>query len=163
MIHDPCLSYCNTITTPIPLAEDRLILLHATGYIFPSLFDLDFPSFPGFPWFEIAQKTWKTRKIWYIFFHSAQTTNSHNRFFFFCLYGFTSSPDNLLTSILRTFCEHILSPPQKVRRNPLQDHFSLKINTPFLITQMAEVALVTETFRHSATSATCRFRVPQVK
>ena len=29
---------------------------------------------------------------------------------------------------LRTSCEHILRPPQKVRRNPLQDHFSLKIN-----------------------------------
>jgi hypothetical protein len=25
--------------------------------------------------------------------------------------------------------------PQKVRRNPFQDAFSLKINTPFLITQ----------------------------
>ena len=28
---------------------------------------------------------------------------------------------------------------------------------------MAEVALISETFRHSATSATCRFSVPQVK
>ena len=50
---------------------------------------------------------------------------------------------------------------EKVRRNPLQKSFSLKINTPFLITQMAEVALMSETFRYSATSATCRFYVPK--
>ena len=57
--------------------------------------------------------------------------------------------------LLWTHCQ-ILS---NVRRNSPQDHFSLKINTPFLITQTAEVALVTETFRHSATSATCCFRL----
>ena len=33
---------------------------------------------------------------------------------------------------LRTFCEHFFRPPQKVLRNPLQDHFSLKINTQSL-------------------------------
>ena len=35
----------------------------------------------------------------------------------------------------RTFCGHILSPPQKVRRNSFEHPFSLKINAPFLITQ----------------------------
>ena len=33
MIHFPCLSYNNTVTTPIPLAEDRLMIPQSYGHI----------------------------------------------------------------------------------------------------------------------------------
>ena len=76
----------------------------------------------------------------YLFNIIYKTTNPHNQFFFIRLCEFTLSPNNLITSILRTSCGHILSPPQKVRRNLRHDYSPLTINAPFLITQMAEVA-----------------------
>ena len=78
-------------------------------------------------------------------------------------FDYADSPYHLITSTspsyglpANTFSD-ILIPPQKVRRNLRHDYSPLKINAPFLIRSMAEVALVAETFRHSATSATCRF------
>ena len=47
------------------------------------------------------------------------------------------------TNSLRTHLQKSAESSQKV-----SPPFSLKINAPFLITQMAEVALVSETFRH---------------
>ena len=74
---------------------------------------------------------YKVPKMYEMYPSIDSTTNLHNRFFLIRLCGFALSPNNLITSILRTSCGHFLSPPQKVRRNCFQHPLSLKINTPF--------------------------------
>ena len=51
-------------------------------------------------------------KYYLFFFFSIQTTKPYNRFFFYRLCGFSLSPNNLITSIPRTFREHILRQSQ---------------------------------------------------
>ena len=67
-----------------------------------------------------------------LFKQQIRTTNSFS-------FDYADSPYHLITSssqsYIRTSCGHFLSPPQKVRRNCFQHPFSLKINTPSLITQ----------------------------
>ena len=57
----------------------------------------------------------KYPKYYLFFFFSSQTANPHNRFFFIRLCGFALLPNNLITSILRTFCKGLSSLIYSVR------------------------------------------------
>ena len=126
VIHAPCLSLryrSVTLTTPIPR---RIFIDFFQNIAWVFWVNRVFGVFTIYPIYP------KNPKYCLCFFFSKQTTNPYNQFFFIRLYGFALLPNNLITSILRTFREHILRPPQKVRRNRFQDAFSLKIKTPIM-------------------------------